>query len=699
MLHSLPEDKLKESGLEVDMSIVRASAMTPVGGRLQHFKSNWNKISSDPWILNTVTGARVEFRSLPTQQNKPSEVCVNTEQSQALTREVEDLVRKNAIVPTPNEGGFSSTIFLVPKTDGSWRPVINLRALNKHVVTHHFKMESIRTIKGLMQQGDWLLKLDLKDAYLSVPMCQEHQKFLKFQWQGRSWQFQALPFGLSSAPQMFTKLTKPVVALLRKLGIRLIMYLDDMLILAKSRLEARQQLATVLRLLIALGFIINLKKSVMTPSQIIEFLGFQLDSVNMKISLPASKLHALRKLARRMKRTRETKVQEIARLLGTMVAAHPAILPAPINYRHLELAKSQALRRGLSYDSVVPVTAEMMTELQWWAEESPHHNGRPLQITRWDLTIESDASKMGWGASCQGISTGGPWTPQEKAHSINYLELLAAFFAVKSFVVPQGATSVLLRLDNISAIAFINKMGGTHSRLLSNLAVDMWRWCLEKGVVIHAEHIPGVENIRADWESRHVKDSSDWMLDPQVFQQLNGLLGPFSIDLFAARTNAQLPRYCSWRQDPGAWATDAFTISWSTQFPYMFPPFILISQCLDKLRTERTPGVMIAPVWPNQVWFPQLLEQLEDLPVLLPPIEDIVTSPDGYYHPMAMRGHLPLAAWPISGEPTAQQAFQTRLLRSSGDRGDHPQNQHTHRLGDSGIAGVLNGVVIPFQPL
>ena len=86
--------------------------------------------------------------------------------------------------------------------------------LNRHVWTQHFKMESIRTVKSLIQQGDWLLKLDLKDAYLSVPMCQEHQKYLKFQFQGQSYQFQALPFGLSSAPHMFTKLMKPLLALL-----------------------------------------------------------------------------------------------------------------------------------------------------------------------------------------------------------------------------------------------------------------------------------------------------------------------------------------------------------------------------------------------------------------------------------------------------------------------------------------------------
>ena len=92
-------------------------------------------------------------------------------------------------------------------------------------------MGSIRTVKGLLMPGDWLVKLDLKDAYLSVLIYVSHQKFLRFHWESKEWQFQALPFGLCSAPYILTKVMKPVVARMRQLGIRLILYLDDMLIM------------------------------------------------------------------------------------------------------------------------------------------------------------------------------------------------------------------------------------------------------------------------------------------------------------------------------------------------------------------------------------------------------------------------------------------------------------------------------------
>ena len=538
------------------MGLARQNANLPVGGRLCYFTENWKQITSDPWVLETVTGSKLEFRSRPQQTGVPRDIHMDMEKARALTEEIEKLFGKGAIIPVPDSGeGFTSSIFLVPKSDGSWRPVVNLKPLNEHIISRHFKMESVRTAKSLLQRDDWLVKLDLKDAYLTVPMHQEHQKFLKFRWQNQSWQFKVLPFGLSSAPYTFTKLMKPVVSLLRSLSIRMILYLDDMLIMAETPEEVSKHLATALDLLVGLGFVINIPKSSLTPKQRLEFLGFVLDTRQMTIALPETKLHGLQKMCKKMVRLDVTSLRELARLLGTMVASHPAILPAPLHYRCLERTKSQALRKGLPYETEVQVDAGMLDDLRWWQDKLSKHNGRTLQVSQWDVTIESDASMMGWGASCQDTPTGGPWTKEEKANSINYLELLAAFLALQSFASGKRSVRILLRIDNITAIAFLNRMGGPHSRLLSDLAIEVWEWCLRRDIIIHAEHLPGKENIRADWESRHTSDCSDWMLHRGVFLQLEETFGPFSVDLFASRTNAQLPIYCSWRADPrlGQW--------------------------------------------------------------------------------------------------------------------------------------------------
>ena len=139
-----------------------------------------------------------------------------------------------------------------------------------------------------------------------------------------------------------------------------------------------------------------------------------------------------------MSKQRHTTLRELAYLLWMMVVAHPASLPAPFHYRHLVSAKSRALQSGHTYKAV-----------------------------------------------------------QERTHNINYWLL----FWLMSFASNQRANSIFLHLDNITAIAFLNRMGGTHSPLLSRLAVEIWNWCIERNLTIHAEHLPRIENAQVDWKS------------------------------------------------------------------------------------------------------------------------------------------------------------------------------------------------------
>ena len=126
-------------------------------------------------------------------------------------------------------------------------------------------MEGAHLLRDLLRPGDWMASIDLKDAYFSVTMAQQDRKLLQFSWQGQIYEFQCLPFGLSSAPRVFTKLLKPVTVLLRQRGIRLILYLDDMLLVAQSKVELRSFVKLVPQLLQLLGFNINWDKSVSLP--------------------------------------------------------------------------------------------------------------------------------------------------------------------------------------------------------------------------------------------------------------------------------------------------------------------------------------------------------------------------------------------------------------------------------------------------
>ena len=127
---------------------------------------------------------------------------------------------------------------------------------------------------------------------------------------------------------------------------------------------------------------------------------------------------------------------------------------------------------------------------------------------------------LGWGTSHQGTSTGGPWSHQERQWHINCLELLAATLALKTFLKNKVGVSVLLKIDNTTAVAYINNQGGTVSKELIALTKDLWMWCLERNIHIQAQHLPGVMNQVADRESRTMRDKSDWNLDRASFLRI-----------------------------------------------------------------------------------------------------------------------------------------------------------------------------------
>ena len=231
---------------------------------------------------------------------------------------------------------YVSQIFLVEKKDGGQRPVINLKGLNQFMKMEYFKMEGLHLLPVLLQQGDWMAKMDLKDAYLQVPIHPDHQSFLTFQWEQKWYKFTCLPFGLSSAPRVFTKLMKSVVGFLRQVGCRLIICLDDLLILHQDRVQLEQIIPSICQLFDSLGLIVNHKKSILEPTQKLEFLGFEILSQSMLLSIPQEKMRKIQQDARRLLAQTSVSVREISQFVGKATATMRALPLAPLHYRALQ---------------------------------------------------------------------------------------------------------------------------------------------------------------------------------------------------------------------------------------------------------------------------------------------------------------------------------------------------------------------------
>jgi len=673
----------------------------PIGGRIRHCLHNWKLITSDISILNIVRGSVLELTKPRPRRLAAHTPSFSHDETMKIQQEINSMLDKEAIKPvSEDQVQYMSHLFLRPKKDGTFRPIFNLKSLNRFIQYRHFKVDGMKELKNIIMHDDWMITVDLKDAYLTVPMAPKHQPLLSFRWKTICYQFQVLPFGLSSAPRTFTKLLKPVMSLLRKLNIRTQIYLDDLIVLSQNLEQIQQDRDTVLFLLQQLGFMINWEKSQLNPTRKLEYLGFVIDSQNMELTLPQNKILKIIKQCTWLRAQETVSIRELAQTIGQLVASTEAILPAPLYYRHTQVLKIQALKSNAkNYAQEIRLSPEARDELDWWITNMENHNGKAIISPYPDMTLVTDASKKGWGATNGVIPTQGLWSSQEQLWHINVLELKAAEYAVRAYTKGMMNIHVHLKLDNSTAVAYIRKMGGTRSPMLLEHSLSLWNYCLDNKISLSAEHLPGILNQEADWQSREYQDTSNWMLNREVFLEINQLMGPLEIDLFADRLNAQLDQFVSWKPDPKSWTTDAFTVKWNGFLPYMFPPFNQINKCLRKIQRDMATAVIVTPIWSTQAWYSTLLEMSSQVPVLLPQDHFLLLDPLNKAHPLIMAGSLRLAAWKVTAEPALRQDFLRTLLSISTMPDGKVRKLLTKAPGRSGTAGVVSGKLIPFQRL
>jgi Reverse transcriptase (RNA-dependent DNA polymerase) len=376
-----------------------------VGARLLNFAPEWASFTTDPWILSVIlNGYFIDFIGNPVQFSFPSDCVMSAEMSAICDEEVNELLLKGAIlqIPRPTDG-FVSNLFAVKKkkeAEGDpqlWRPIINLRRLNSFVCYEHFKMEGLDLVKFVIRRGDWMVKIDLKDAYFTVPVASEHQKFLRFVWRGNFFQYVCLPFGLCSAPRVFTKILKPVIAWLRAQGIRLVIYLDDFLLMAETIPLLLKHLDLAAGILRFLGFLINEKKSVFSHSQRIEFLGTVIDSNLLSFSLPLSKVAKVTRWCEKALGAQKLSLRQLASILGNFSWAIPTVPFAQAHFRNLQrfyISESRKCSGDLNQVVLLPAAAKI--DLKWWQSNLPLFNGKAMMPDEPDMVIYSDASLKGW---------------------------------------------------------------------------------------------------------------------------------------------------------------------------------------------------------------------------------------------------------------------------------------------------------------
>ncbi|XP_070607583.1 uncharacterized protein [Erythrolamprus reginae] len=627
-----------------------SSSSIPIGGRLAYFSSSWRLTSKDPWVIDTVQkGLLLEFTSPPPKRFISCPSPRSSSDCSRMEEAISHLLSIRAIQPVPpgQKGrGFYSILFMVPKSSGGWRAILDLKKLNLYIKYRKFKMHSLPSILAAIHPGDFMVSLDLTEAYLHIPIAKCHRKFLRFSFQGRHFQYRAMPFGLSSAPRVFTKLLGSLAAYIRASPIHILCYLDDILVHGNSLEKVKVDLSVTMSVLQNHGFSINFDKSHLQPSTSILHLGSIINSESSQVFLSPERKNNIGELISRILLQPSVSIVTLSSLLGKMVSCIGIIPWARLHARELQWLLLPFQRSGHSNSSRrIVIPSIVRRSLKWWRSPAMD-KGSPFRCPE-QFVITTDASLSGWGAHARGMIAQGTWSPEEASKPINWLELRAVSLALKQFIPRIPNRHVLILTDNIATKSHICRQGGTRSKALMREALKLGLWAEKHLQSLLADHISGSLNVQADWLSRATIDPGEWNLHQDLFHQISLKFGLPVLDLFATEANAHLPRFFSRFPSPGAEAINALRSPWPPGLLYAFPPIPILPDVIHKVLSERARVILIAPHWPRRPWFADLQQLSIQDPWRLPVSGDMLRQ-GASFHPDPEWFHL--TAWLLSGE-------------------------------------------------
>ena len=680
----------------------------PVGGRLAHYKENWMKVTTDQWIIGLVAeGMKLDFSSPPPLTRIPPPSCLPRDKTlrQAVLDQVQVLLHKRVIeeVKDRSSPGFYNRFFVVPKKDpGAWRSILDLSFLNREFMKKSkFKMDTLDQFRELLEIGQHMTSLDLKDAFFHIKVRRAYRKYLRFSLGDNIFQFRVMPMGSSSSPRIFTRLIKVLKGWAQSRGMKIHQYLDDWVVYG-ARDQVRLQTLQLRQMLMALGFVINQEKSELVPSQTLTYLGCQFNLQEGSVRLSDERWERLQRVINDFNSSSSQSARQWQSLLGVLASAEKLVDMGRLHIRPIQAHLRQHWRPSTGKQSdKIHVPSQVKQALSWWTNPRTILRGVPWREPPHDFRIFTDASTDGWGGNW--IETreafGGDWTTDEKKLHINVLELLAVWNTLKVLQEHFRGKSILVASDNQTTVCYIQKQGGTRSPAMLKYALQLFQWTEAHNIKIKCRHVAGKLNVLADALSRQGQIlPTEWSLHPQILTSLWKVWDRPNLDLFATHLNKKMEVFVSPIPDPAAYDVDALSISWKGMYAYAYPPTAILPKVLAKAREDGCELVLIAPKWPQQAWFGPLQDLLIDLPVELPPIKKMLMQPqsDIFHHAPEQ---LNLHAWRLSSRDTEIEAFRRRLQAEWPELKKLQASTSTTLNGKFFLNGVENVVKIPGRPL
>ncbi len=533
--------------------------------------------------------------------------------------------------------------FVIPKPrkENAWRDVWDQRPVNKHLHKKPFKFETLETVARMMGRGWFFATLDLKDAYHHIGLSPRSQRFCAFRWLGKIIVSLVLNFGLSLAPWLFTKVMRTPVTHWRRHGISVVLYLDDLIVMAPSRELLQRHMDQIKDDLEQLGLTVNWEKSHWEPTQRGEYLGVVIDTLQGTFEISQAQLTRLeRELKQFAQEAIETKAvvpaRAAARMAGRIICWNKALPQAAlVTHKLFTCLKSVANR----WESTVAVSEEALHDLKWLQENLRLWNGRSM----WKasrllvLSLTTDASDLLWaGEMClkeRTLALRGQLPEALRSSSSTLRELYAVHASLKEVAPLLEGHALQVRSDSMAAVWDLKKTRAGNQQLWQQVRA-IWELALQNGFELaEPRWIPRELNALVDSWTRPEADTGDWSAPQELFGHANEVWGPLTYDRFATEENTKCSSFSSRWFSSRATATDAFTQNWSSvPGNWLCPPLPMVGRTLQHLIECRAAGVLVYPVWQSQWWWPLLLRCRRSAPVSINP-RHCLDGPSGLAEP------------------------------------------------------------------
>ncbi|XDV15041.1 hypothetical protein PO909_015189 [Leuciscus waleckii] len=340
-----------------------------------------------------------------------------------------------------------------------------------------------------IKQNDWFTSVDLKDAFFHISIYPPHRKYLRLAYQGICYEFTVLPFGRNLSPRTFCLCAEAGMAPLRLSGLRILNYIYDWFIIAKSKEKVSLDTGRVLAHITSLGFKVNASKNNLTPSQNVFFLGLELNSVSLRARLSQERVRSLMNCLTQFREGARVQYRTCLRLQGLMASS---IQVVPLGLLRMRAFTKWVL--SLHFSPIrdlcrsVTVTRACSAALRHWESENFTLGEPPWD--GYDAESCDDRCVLNRLGNHPGRQNGERSVAEQTTFSAH--ELFRAFTiwkALNHFLPRLQGHPVLVRCDNTTAVAYINRQGGMRSSKLHALAYRLLVWSRRVFLSLRVTHV------------------------------------------------------------------------------------------------------------------------------------------------------------------------------------------------------------------